>query len=363
MNAGLLTLANWLIHAGDEKERNREYDRRMSAQQSKEEDMMVQRDALNRLADQRRRAEGLEDDKTKAALKLEMDNKSAEALKQQNTIDLLKVKQAVGMNVPFNELDVDTQAAALRLNGDPMKALKFTEDLRAGMTVSEAKAAVAKNQADAVKAKNDQVAAEAIAPTIARDAIASTNAKYLENRGGGVPLSNQFKDPNLYVVNPDASVGVKPNPLYVGKEDGDASVAALLGGKGGALGSSSLGSIVTAQTDGIYKNPAMTGLDPQGNITTPTKKIWEKAPTGDDSKFMVRPTIGGGTAMLTDNRSPVTAPIKSVIPKGYEQYADILKAQAEENAIKEEVARKSLTLQEFINANRARPFTESAWRQ
>ncbi len=271
MNAGLTGLMMHLINAGDEKKRQAEYDRRQQAGEERQNRMLLAREALARQHEVERQTylEGKqqqEEIRKSLATQKKIDDERAVRMAEVD-YGLKTIKQKG--NEPFTEWDAEEQAAALRLGGgDLVKTMEIIADVQNGVTGHAARAKALKAQADVAKATNEISAETAIAPEVARRATESGIFTDTKMRLGGASPFESANSPNVVQFDPTTGKSaVNKSPF--GKPDKDADLAALMGG-----GTNSLGGLVTSQLNTITKNPAATGFNADGSLTTPQKTQW-----------------------------------------------------------------------------------------
>ncbi len=291
MNGGLVSLMSYLIHAGDEKSRNKEYDRRQKALEEKSDRMAVQRDALM----QERHDEDRRLDTMGKIASEYRQQENASALAKQKAAAEIETSREVARTIkrnattPFPEWTPEDQGLVLAAaNNDVTKAYGWIEDVQKGATGQKTVADIATHLATSAEQKNKLSVAEATAPNVARNAVMKQTSDYLESRGGGIPLATQLNQENRVLIRPDASVTVTPNafkPLSE-KEKETAALKDLT-----ADSKNSLGALVAGQTDSIYKNPRVPeGLTATGEEIRPAITKWgapaqEPVPPGGRVSF------------------------------------------------------------------------------
>jgi len=268
MNAGLTGLMMHLINAGDEKKRQKEYDRRQQAGEERQNRMLLAREALARQHEVERQAylEGKqqqEEIRKSLATQKKIDDERAVRMAEVD-YGLKTIKQKG--NEPFTEWDAEEQAAALRLGGgDLVKTMEIIADVQNGVTGHAARAKALKAQADVAKATNEISAETAIAPEVARRATESGIFTDTKMRLGGASPFESANSPNVVQFDPTSGAStVSASPFA--KPDKDADLAALMGGS-----TNSLGKLVAPRVNTITKNPAAMGFNADGSLTTPQK--------------------------------------------------------------------------------------------
>lgn len=271
MNAGLTGLMMHLINAGDEKKRQAEYDRRQQAGEERQNRMLLAREALARQHEVERQAylEGKQQqEEIRKSLAAQKKIDDERAVKIADVDYGLKTIKQMG-NEPYANWDAESQAAALRAcGGDLARTLEITADIQNGVSGHVARAKALKAQADAAKAENDMAKEKALAPDVTRRALEEGIFADTKMRLGGASPFESANSPNVVQFDPTTGKSaVNKSPF--GKPDKDADLAALMGG-----GTNSLGGLVTSQLNTITKNPAATGFNADGSLTTPQKTQW-----------------------------------------------------------------------------------------
>jgi hypothetical protein len=281
MNSALVGLMMQLMHSGDDKKRQAEYDRRQKETEDRQNRMLIARDAIAQQREESRVAAehawqvSREDAKQKAG---EIKDKNAREQEHVETqYGIMTIKQNAHSGVPFSEWKPEEQEAVLRLTkGNYGEAEKIVERVRAGATVEETKAAVE-------KAKSDAATNEAEQPYIPARVAAQNNLAIATAQGGGRSPADTAGAHNLVSMNSGGGYAVSPNPFNPAPLTEEEKMAKAMG----TAGKSASGLPIA---DSIHKNTT-TVVDGTGKIVEGTPINHFTQPSEPTPTASVRPPM------------------------------------------------------------------------